>query len=311
MNFNVLIKNLRLIYGKWFLAKQCNFVPQVVVRVDGGLASQMWQYALGLGCSKFSGLPVSYDLSWYEDCGRDIQGKARRKFSLLRVFPHLSFKIAKFPLIDYYIKYFNYKLRNIYSYEEWVYQSEAARYLDGYYVHSKYIDLLETDLLGQYFFNLTLPSRSDFFLWEIKKAQNSVGIHVRRGDYVGSVHDVVTMDYYRNAVSYISEKLGSSSLIFFVFSNDITWSRENFSNINGEFVFVDANGNDHGEIDMYLMSQCRHQITTNSGFGRWAAFLNPYPYKLVTMPDRWMKDADWTSGSNIALRKEGWVVLPS
>ena len=56
---------------------------------------------------------------------------------------------------------------------------------------------------------------------------NSVSIHIRRGDITSADIDkpVMTIGYYKNAVSYIIEKIDSPR--FFVFSDDIEWAKEN------------------------------------------------------------------------------------
>lgn len=53
-------------YGDLVIKHRPDFKQQIIVMVDGGLASQMWQYALGYAASKMSGLPVKYDLTWHK-----------------------------------------------------------------------------------------------------------------------------------------------------------------------------------------------------------------------------------------------------
>jgi len=72
---------------------------------------------------------------------------------------------------------------------------------------------------------------------------------------------------------------------FYFFSNDPGWVRENLA--NGDSVIVDCNQGKENYLDMYLMSQCSHNIIANSSFSWWGAWLNPRKNKTVIVPSRW------------------------
>ncbi len=96
--------------------------------------------------------------------------------------------------------------------------------------------------------------------------KETIGIHVRRGDYVGHPY------YYQLPVLYFLEAL---ELIpdywnkrIMVFSDDLTWCRKYFPK---NFEFMDGNS----EIqDLYLLSLCDYHILSNSTFGWWGAYLS-------------------------------------
>ena len=73
---------------------------------------------------------------------------------------------------------------------------------------------------------------------------------------------------------------------FFVFSDDIHWTKETLQ-INGA-EFVDWNKAENSYWDMFLMSKCKHNIIANSSFSWWAAWLNNNKIKLVLTPQNWM-----------------------
>jgi hypothetical protein len=114
-------------------------------------------------------------------------------------------------------------------------------------------------------------------------AKPTVGLHVRRADYVGLAHAFVPLSvgYYRAAM-----RLFPTDSHFVVFSDDPTWCRTAFKDDHVEVI----SGNP-GYADLYLMAACRHQIIANSSFSWWAAYLNPNPDKRVVAPKNWFGPA--------------------
>ena len=111
-------------------------------------------------------------------------------------------------------------------------------------------------------------------------------MHIRRGDYVSnsksnSIHGTCSLEYYREAVKIINEKYKNS--IFFVFSDDISWKKENLLIQNA--VYIDNKTIPHEDI--YLMSLCKYNITANSSFSWWGAWLNQNKNKVVIAPKKW------------------------
>ena len=138
------------------------------------------------------------------------------------------------------------------------------------------------------------------------KGCNAVSLHIRRGDYLSaqwqnSLHVIKDLTYYKKAVEYIDTNVESP--VFFIFSDDIQWVKQNLPLKNAHY--IDNNKAGKSYVDMYLMSICKHNIIANSTFSWWGAWLNNNDGKIVIMPGKWMNDNSCTG-----IFPEGWVKLP-
>ncbi len=163
------------------------------------------------------------------------------------------------------------------------------------------------------YYKAILPQlQQDFVFPEIRDEKNreaaeqirdsaSVSIHVRRGDYVGSQFDILTMDYYKRAVAWIREHTEGDR--FFLFSDDREYAGEAFSWLDHKEIISHNRGGDSFR-DMQLMSMCRHNIIANSTFSTWAGLLNQNPGRRVVYPDRYTR-----SGDRRTRDFEGWQAM--
>ena len=133
-----------------------------------------------------------------------------------------------------------------------------------------------------YSFYGTLTQEQQNILKEIKHSQ-SVGIHVRRGDYIRypDAFPMCQPEYYHNAITFIRSKF--SQLKYFVFSDDIEWCRKELSFVNNP-TFVENNEKSEAYKDMWMMSECKHNIIANSTFSWWSGWLNNNHEKIVIYP---------------------------
>ena len=97
-----------------------------------------------------------------------------------------------------------------------------------------------------------------------------------------SEHNVCQTDYFIRAIQCIQETVAKP--VFFVFSDDIDWCRETFSDSN--FIFCSSETNTDYE-ELRLMYNCKHFIIPNSTFSWWAQYLGDYEHKIVIAPNRW------------------------
>ncbi len=130
------------------------------------------------------------------------------------------------------------------------------------------------------------------YLEEIKNTE-SVAIHVRRGDYMKGVHfemfgSVCTKEYFEEAINKLNKEVENPH--FFVFSNDLKWVQENFK--MDKCTLVDCNKAKDSWKDMYLISNCKHNINSNSTFSWWGAWFNKNENKIVIVPKYFINNLD-------------------
>lgn len=111
---------------------------------------------------------------------------------------------------------------------------------------------------------------------------NSVSIHVRRGDYLkfSKVYIQLPLEYYLKALSLLEKQVKIDRI--YVFSDDIKWCKQNFKDDRIDFV---EGLPDY--IDLYAMTKCTHNIMANSSFSWWGAYLNENPNQIVYVPKKW------------------------
>jgi hypothetical protein len=136
-------------------------------------------------------------------------------------------------------------------------------------------------------------------------AYQVLGVHIRRGDYVGleNYHGLTSSRYFKNAVQMIQQLSGFEKIM--VFSDDIAVAREVFPQGN---YYISSQDLDSSPETLILMSRCESFIGSNSSFSWWAAWLNPSPDKVVLSPphERWLNMPNCATSDVIP---DSWIQL--
>ena len=283
----------------------------LVIKVDGGLGSQINKYLLGIFLKDKLGADVSFDLSWYDTYGKALDGVNNRNFDLTRVFEGLELKIATPRWIRVVRKQNYYSNPSPFVFDEAILTLQLPSYIGGYFFHWK--AHYRTDLTSLAFSSdLVRDNRAD--REQILGQANSVAVHVRRGDYLKTVHDVLDEEYFVAAIRHMTNSISPETPFFIFFSNDPVWVREKLIPRLDPSVgcaVMDRNDNDSGGNDFYLMAQCSHHICSNSGFSYFSALLNQSLDKKVIIPRVWMKPGEealvWNAAE--AARFPGWLTV--
>jgi hypothetical protein len=271
----------------------------IIVKIYGGLAGQMMQYAFANFLEVKKKEQVKLDISFYGEQKHNI---SFRKFELLNL--NTSFSIATeddykqiFSEVKFsdkiQFKLFNKPVKSNVNFIEskpFCYDSEVLnqsyKIYDGYWVNSQYMPFIESKLKKDFTPRYPINPKNNDLLNRIESS-NSVSIHFRRGDYlVHENHNVMNDDYYYKAIDYIKRHV--SNPLFYVFSDDIEYIRATYD-ILGDAVFIDHNKGEEAYWDIFLMSKCKHNIIANSGFSYWGAWLNTHSNANVIAPSTWMQ----------------------
>lgn len=164
----------------------------------------------------------------------------------------------------------------------------------GTWQSEKYFHSSAVDVRDAFSFNKELLNdKTKSFLNDIVKMGITISIHIRRSDYLSSKYisgfgNICTLDYYSKAIRYIDNLVSKPTYI--VFSDDILWCKNNIDLRNA--FFVDWNHGKESWQDMFLMSNCTHNIIANSSFSWWGAWLNSNNDKIVIAPKIWWNGID-------------------
>lgn len=259
-------------------------MQKVIIR--GGLGNQLFQYAF-YSYLKNAGMDVRMDISLYNLTTMHNGYELRRDFGIND--PVINHSGLKLHWLRAELK-IGLGVARDNSFENVnEYIGCRARILDGYWGKIKYSPFMEKLRNELVFHNINTANIS---LAEEMKRCESVSVHIRRGDYIGNplFDGICTKDYYRRAVNYILAKVRFP--VFYILSDDKEWSNDFFSKeFHGlKYNIVDFNNGADNYQDLFLMTQCRHNILANSTFSWWGHFLNSNNGKNGIAPKGWFKD---------------------
>jgi hypothetical protein len=284
----------------------------IVSHIIGGLGNQMFQYAAGRTLAHLNKTFIKLDVS-------SLEKNKLRSFDLLCFNVNIDFatrqEINNLLPAHNFEKAFQYfsplKRRSYYREKKFCFDEKVLRlgpnvYLKGYFQSEKYFLPAKAVIKADLTFKNDIAKNLEEFSASLKNV-NSVSIHIRRGDFskdaiTADYHGTLGVDYYSSAIELIKSKI--TNPIFYFFSDDINWVKENLQIPEAKFVSDNITKN-HFE-DLYLMSQCSHNIIANSSFSWWGAWLNNNPGKLVIAPKNWFNKGP---KDTYDLYPDDWIIL--
>ena len=269
----------------------------IIIQVAGGLGNQLQQYSL---YRKFvrMGKEARLDLSWFDEVKEnDGEAKVTSRNLELAYFDRLVYETCtreekerltgsdglsgklRRKLLPSTIHWFH---------ESKMYHPEILSfedmYLSGYFACEKYYSDILYDLREKIQFPPSDNPLNPELAQEMRECA-SVSVHIRRGDYLNEENramfgNICTDAYYRKAMELIKEKVPDAR--FYLFSDDVSYVKQKYQ--GEEFTVVDVNHGKDSFYDMWLMSNCKHNICANSTFSFWGARLNGNEGKIMVRP---------------------------
>ena len=276
----------------------------IILKVQGGLGNQMFQYAFARRIQEETNKKIILDISDYEydklrsytldkfRLNNNIQIDATGKYNkiydrrvnklircMYKIAPNISYEILS--RIGIYIwDYVKYKPININN-------KKKNLFIHGYWQSTKYFNEIKKELKRELKLKSQYTNKVDD-LYEKIISTNSVCVHIRRGDFLLTTNKlkVCSNQYFLNGMKEIKKKINNP--IFYIFSDNIEEVKNKFSFDGFEVVFINENRTDYQELE--LMYTCKHFIISNSTFSWWAQYLSDSKEKIVIAPSQWYID---------------------
>ncbi len=281
----------------------------VVMRLQGELGNQLFQFALGTALSRRLGCPLRFDVEHHDPTLAHCIGTAYVEASdvdLLRVA-----ELRATP-VDQWVRTVQLRVwlplrRRRHRPERHLNSKEAFR-------HDPRVDQLVAPcfIRGHFqclaLFESVLDPVIDHVLTELGEAPAEtpasppvVGLHFRRGDYLPRGWEL-SMDYYDAALARVDEQLGEVQLR--IYADDAVFGGLMVEHLRGRGrsaeLATDQGVHAHPAVDALVdMARCDHLVIANSTFSWWAGALGdhlrlgtvaPGAGRLVLAPERWRRD---------------------
>ena len=282
-----------------------------IVNIIGGLGNQMFQYAFAIALKKSNpNEDIFIDTQHYNYLfvKKYKTPNLHNGYELNKIFPNDEIKIAgikELVRVTYYIP--NYFLSRIarkilpkrkseyvaplvesQTFLPELLKLKGDKYYEGYWQSAKYFEEFRDDIIKA-FTPICTPNDHNHRLIQVIKDSPSVGIHIRRGNYLLSptYSGICDLDYYKKAINVINRD--GIEHKFYIFSNDIIWCKKNILPLTGtnNTIFITKNKGNNSYWDIFLMTYCHDLIIANSSFSWWGAFLNKNAQRIIA-PKPWM-----------------------
>ncbi len=289
---------------------------KVFISMFNQLGNQLYMYAFGISLQNKKKVNIIFETSFFKNHKwkleinkifdlKDFQHKniINNKFIYLKylslmpsAFQKILIKIFSWGKITNFISEKNidlekWKLKHDKKFNNIYFEKVSDMTLfHGYWESKDYFSYLEKDLKENLIFKEKIIRA---FQNKNKPIINDkcVVLHIRRLDKAELYKNNTTSRYYVNSIKYFKEKIKFP--IFYIFSNDIEYSKKIIEECQNEidFKYDFISFYDLTKYEQfYFMTLFKNFIIPQSTFSWWACYLSKTYQKRITLPKYWFKD---------------------
>jgi hypothetical protein len=265
----------------------------IVIRTEGGLGNQLFQYAFGKSLSKKLNTKLLIDKSKY------LSNTEKREFVLDKLELNYDgyykgysnkylFKLSsKFPKL-FYRELLFYK-EKFFHYDPEVFSliNSKSYYFQGYWQSYKYFHDYIQHIKDEVKINNLLVAKKE--LIDKVSDSNNLSIHVRGGDYRRKpfllFNGLLKYDYYNECFNQI-KKIKKIKNIY-IFTDDIEYLNQISKGFDFKFEIISNRHTVSALQDFALLSKSKNLVISNSTFAWWSALLSMS--ENVWCPAKWFE----------------------
>lgn len=162
---------------------------------------------------------------------------------------------------------------------------------NGYFQSEGYFKKHKDIILRDFTFKKSIKEKCSVLVDKIRN-ENSVCVHIRLGDYLDPKYahfKVTDKTYFENAISYIKQHVNNPH--FYVFTDSPAIFEKEYKTNDMELIPESYTSQE----SMYIGSNCKHHIMSNSSFSWWMQYLGQHVGQIVIAPKRWYTDNEQVS----------------
>jgi hypothetical protein len=294
----------------------------IIAAFKGYVGNQLFQYAAARKIAIDNNTELKLDINnwhWQRPYGREHENSWCLQF--FNVQHNLATqkeaeKFRKKDLFYYFERIFMPRNKRRYVWEKnWEFDEALVGlkrknvYIYGQFQSPEYFMNIEDILRKELTFKEPQGENYDKMMEKIKNT-SSVSVHIRRNDFIldkklANIYYQLPLEYYKKAFQIIGEKVKNPTV--FVFSDDIEWVKNNLP-IPFPVEYVSDKGfRDYQEV--ILMGACKHNVTANSTFSWWGAWLGTNKDKVVVTSKTWYNDTVKNERYVTHLIPEDWIKI--
>jgi len=197
-----------------------------LIRMTGGLGNQMFIYGFYITMKKY--FPdIKLDISEMKNYNLHNGYELEKVFNI-QFDKFVTLKWVKKLIVWLFFRKIKENRKQTFSLDFYTNNSNYPFiYYTGYFQSEKFFINDEDKIRKCFVFDESkLNQRSKLCLDKLDKLNNTVSIHICRGDYLNKKNNLIfgnicTVDYYQKALSKVEERIITP--VYYVFSNDMDW----------------------------------------------------------------------------------------